>query len=224
MGAEATCICRSRDGEREVRALLEMDHLLIRGQSGLKIAFSEIRSSKAEAGVLTLERDAGPISLELGPLASKWAEKIANPRTLVQKLGVKPGTVVVLDGSFEDSFRTDLVRAGATLQLDHDCSPDIPVRGRVGARMQLDCGGEAGLILLLADEPERLSRLQLLRQQIRANGCIWVVHPKGGRQPTERMVMDAIKASGLVDVKVARFSDTHSAQKAVIPLRDREGA
>jgi hypothetical protein len=33
--------------------------------------------------------------------------------------------------------------------------------------------------------------------------------------------MKAGKAAGLVDVKVARFSDTHTAEKFVIPVRDR---
>ena len=38
---------------------------------------------------------------------------------------------------------------------------------------------------------------------------------------TEMEVMKAGKAAGLVDVKVVRYSDTHTAEKYVIPLRLR---
>jgi hypothetical protein len=33
--------------------------------------------------------------------------------------------------------------------------------------------------------------------------------------------MKAGKTAGLVDVKVVRFSDTHTAEKYVIPVKDR---
>lgn len=38
---------------------------------------------------------------------------------------------------------------------------------------------------------------------------------------TERDVMEAAKAAGLVDVKVARFSETHTAEKLVVPIAQR---
>jgi len=38
---------------------------------------------------------------------------------------------------------------------------------------------------------------------------------------TERDVMEAAKAAGLVDVKVARFSETLTAEKLVIPVAQR---
>jgi hypothetical protein len=48
-----------------------------------------------------------------------------------------------------------------------------------------------------------------------------VIRPKGVTQITEADVLTAGKAAGLVDTKVARFSDTHTAEKLVIPKERR---
>ena len=50
---------------------------------------------------------------------------------------------------------------------------------------------------------------------------MWVVYPKGRTDPSEVDVLEAGKAAGLVDVKVARFSETHTALKFVIPVARR---
>ena len=47
------------------------------------------------------------------------------------------------------------------------------------------------------------------------------VRRKGRKDLTEGDVRAAGKAAGLVDVKVVRFSDTHTAEKFVIPVADR---
>jgi len=43
------------------------------------------------------------------------------------------------------------------------------------------------------------------------------LYPKGVKTITQADVMAATKASGLVDVKAAAFSKTHTALKALIP-------
>ena len=53
------------------------------------------------------------------------------------------------------------------------------------------------------------------------NGSVWTVRRKGRKDLTEADVRAAGKAAGLVDVKVVRFSDTHTAEKFVIPVADR---
>jgi hypothetical protein len=53
------------------------------------------------------------------------------------------------------------------------------------------------------------------------DGAIWVIRPKGVKTITEADVMTAGKAAGLVDTKVVRFSDSHTAEKLVIPLARR---
>jgi hypothetical protein len=53
-------------------------------------------------------------------------------------------------------------------------------------------------------------------------GALWLVRPKGKDTPvTEGATRAAALAAGLVDVKVAAFSATHTAEKFVIPLAKR---
>jgi hypothetical protein len=47
------------------------------------------------------------------------------------------------------------------------------------------------------------------------------VRPKGSKAITEAETMAAGKRAGLVDVKVVSFSETHTAEKFVIPVAAR---
>jgi hypothetical protein len=51
-----------------------------------------------------------------------------------------------------------------------------------------------------------------------------VIRPKGKAVITESDVMAAGKKAGLVDVKVVSFSETHTAEKFVIPVAKRQTA
>jgi hypothetical protein len=48
-----------------------------------------------------------------------------------------------------------------------------------------------------------------------------VIAPKGQRHITETDVLLAGRAPGLTDVKVVRFSETHTAHRFVVPLAGR---
>lgn len=72
-----------------------------------------------------------------------------------------------------------------------------------------------------ADGKALLETDALTEKHLKRDGAIWVIRPKGVTAITEADVMKAGKSAGLVDVKVARFSDTHTAEKFVIPLRNR---
>jgi len=50
---------------------------------------------------------------------------------------------------------------------------------------------------------------------------LWVVAPKGVKEITEADVLAGGRKAGLVDVKVVRFSETHTAHKFVIPKMRR---
>ena len=52
-------------------------------------------------------------------------------------------------------------------------------------------------------------------------GALWAVWAKGRKELNENHVRDAALAAGVVDVKVARFSPTHSALKLVVPKAKR---
>ncbi len=66
-----------------------------------------------------------------------------------------------------------------------------------------------------------LVRLDALKNQIKKNGAIWVLWPKGRQELKSSDVRKAAADAGLVDVKVAAFSDALSALKLVIPVANR---
>jgi len=67
-----------------------------------------------------------------------------------------------------------------------------------------------------------LRRLRDVKKWIEPNGAIWVVRPKGGRSEIrDTDVIEAGLAAGLVDNKIASFSDTQGAMRLVFRLRDR---
>ena len=75
----------------------------------------------------------------------------------------------------------------------------------------------------LADAAADLARLPSLITWIEPAGALWAVWTKGRQELNENHVREAALDAGLVDVKVARFSATHSALKLVIPKAKRLG-
>ena len=80
---------------------------------------------------------------------------------------------------------------------------------------------ETDIVLLAAEAPAALEKLRPLQSFLKPAGAIWVVYPKGRKHITQNDVMAASHAAGLVDVKVAGFSETHTALKMVIPVNKR---
>ena len=197
-------VCAARltvDGRTwEGQALLETSELIFRGEHRHVIRFADIRSLDAADGRLTIN---GSMVLELGPEAMKWAEKIRNPRTVIQKLGIKAGANVAIVDLADAAFVADLEQAGARVTMD---KPEE----------------NSDAIFYGASERSHLGRLTTLRKSLAPNGALWVIRPKGVKAITESDVMAAGKAAGLVDVKVVKFSETHTAEKFVIPLASRQ--
>ncbi len=196
MGREVRCLVRSGGDEAEAKALLETDEVIVRSPFRLKVPRPDITGTAVDGDWLTIDHAGGPpLVLELGAKeAARWAHDIANPKTLADKLGVKPGQRVRLVG---------------------DTDPEL-----VGAGVAAD-GGEADVVFLQVDEESDLARIAELRAQIVPEGAIWVIRPKGRADLTEAMVLGAGRDAGMYDVKTARVSATHTGLKFVIPVADR---
>lgn len=146
----------------------------------------------------------GRVSYEFGIIArhaAKWAEKIRNPKSLLDKLGVKPDMVVAVAGIEDKGFLSDL-------------------KARVGTSATAPKKGTA-VIFYGVTKVADLTRLTKLRADIHPAGAIWAIWPKGRRELNEDHIRAAALKAGLVDVKVVAFSATHSALKLVIPLAKR---
>lgn len=197
MGQELECKARiQRRGRILGKAQLETDYILFRGPQRFKVSFGELTGVKADSGILKLEFADGPAELELGDAAAKWAHKILNPPSLMDKLGVKPGLTVRLVGEFGD--------------VEPGFPQEIAKRQAVAVAK-----GKCDLLFLAAGTSGDLDRIGKLKAHLKPGGVLWVIYPKGVPVITEIQVIQAGRAAGMKDVKVVRFSATHTGLKFV---------
>ena len=202
MGSEARCTVRHGRKTAEAKVLLETAEILVRGELRLDIPFRSITDVLARDGRLTLKWTEGTTAFELGAAAEKWAEKIRNPKRLIDKLGVKPDQRVSVTGIDDTEFLEQLAERTSNASV-----------GRVSK-------GSAAVFLGVESVAD-LSRIEKAAGAITRDGMVWVVWPKGRPALKEDHVRAAALKAGLVDVKVAAFSETLSAIKLVIPVAKR---
>ena len=202
MGQQAACIARFGKKVSRGEALLESEALVFRGDFRLAIPFRAMKCVSAVNGVLRVEFPEGTARFELGPQAETWVQKILHPKSLIEKLGVRPGAVVSVLGVRDASFRQQLGERTAEI---------------AAAKPRKD----SDFVFFAAEAATDLRRLKELTRFLKKTGAIWVVYPKGQAEITQADVMGAAKRAGLVDVKVVGFSATHTALKLVIPLARR---
>jgi hypothetical protein len=129
-------------------------------------------------------------------------ERDFSHRSLIDKLGVRAGHRVSLLGIGDEEFLGQLRAAGAELS--------------VGRRRK-----QSDHLFLAVESMADLGKIASLEASMARNGAVWVVYPKGRKDLREADVIGAGVAAGLVDNKVVRFSETHTALRFVIPLARR---
>jgi hypothetical protein len=128
-------------------------------------------------------------------------------RSVVQKLGIKPGFRIFVDG--------------APASYDDVIGPlpaDVTMAPRLKAPLDM--------AHVFATQAAALRRkLPACREAIAPDGMVWVSWPKKSSgvttDVTENVVRDTALSLGLVDIKVCAIDDTWSGLKLVIPLRQR---
>ena len=128
-------------------------------------------------------------------------------RSVVQKLGVKPGFRIFVDGA-PDSY-DDVI---GPLPADVTLAPRL--------KAPLD------MVHVFAKQATALrKKLPACREAIAPDGMVWVSWPKKSSgvttDVTENVVRNTALSLGLVDIKVCAIDDTWSALKLVIPLKQR---
>jgi len=209
MGNEVRCAAVIDGVAAEGKALLETREIVFRSEAGrLAIRFEEIdvAATRAKDGVLEVRFGARRRArFELGDKAAKWLEKIKNPPSRLDKLGIKPGMRVGLVGLADEELLAELKTR----------TDDVTV-GRPRS--------DSDVLFLGAERRAELDKLGKLQERLKPEGAIWVVRRKGATAGvTEADSMAEGKAAGLVDVKVVAYSATHTAEKYVIPVAARRG-
>ena len=205
MGAEANCVLRENGARHTGRVLLETDELIFRGSDGYRVALplASLHGARASGGDLLLDGSAGPLAIELGDKAESWAQRIRSPKGLIDKLDLKTAYAVAVVGGSDAAFVKQL-----------------------GERVQSVAVGKAptgaNVVVLWADAPAGLAKLASLAKTIARDGAIWIIHPKGSASRVKDTdIFAKAKKAGLTATKVARFSETHTAEKLVIPAAKR---
>jgi hypothetical protein len=202
MGQELPCTVRFDGKTSKGKALLESKEILFRGDIRLKIAFADIRTLDVKNGDLHVRTKDGLAVLQLGPKAEQWQQRILHPKSLIEKLGLKSGETAAILGPLSAEFFEDLTRSGVKA-----------TKGKVA--------DSAPWIFLAAELTADLSQLKAIRNSMGSTAGVWIIYPKHVKTITENDVRGAGLKAGLVDVKVASFSETHTALKFVLPRHKR---
>jgi len=202
MGREFQCAVRSGGKKYDGKALLETNEIVFRGDLRLKIPISSLVSVVAHDGELHLKWPDNSAVFELGEQAEKWAHTILHPKTVAEKLGIKPGLrISLIRLSQPESLQDARPTASAFAQ-------DIPLR-------------DSDLIFFGAETTSDLAVIKKLLPSLASSGVLWIVYPKGRKEITELQVLTAGRDAGLVDIKVVGYSATYTALKFVRPKARR---
>lgn len=138
----------------------------------------------------------------MGQDSAARSREAVSLKSLLDKLGVKPGMRVSVIGVEDLGFLSDL----------RERTDDTTLGNAIA---------ESDAVFLGVEGPSDMASLTEMRTKIKSNGAIWVVFRKGRKDFNENDVLRLGLESGLVDVKVVRFSETHTASKFVIRKSER---
>ena len=184
MGKDAQVRARFAEGEDVGRLQYEAPRLLYRGAARRVFQGDDLRGVRAEAGDLVL---ADGSRFTLGEkAAASWVDAILNPRSRLDKLGVKPGMRVAVVNVADELAARDAAPVTDLADLD--------------------------LLFYAADSLADLDRIPALIPALADKGALWIVSRKGKAAALKDVeVMAAARAHGLVDSKVVGVSDTLTA-------------
>lgn len=208
MGYEAKCRARVEDGSGTIRdadatVLLETDELVVRGEARIRIPRASIQRVASRAGVVTVTSPQATVALTLGNGADKWQKKLLEaPKRLIDKLDVKPDAKVWLWHVDDETLTAELSERTKNL-----------LRG--------SSASGCDVVFLGVNTERDLARIDRAAKAIIESGAIWVVHRKGQSGVADTTIFARAKTLGLTYTKVARVSETHTAEKLVRPVAVR---
>jgi hypothetical protein len=197
MGRTAICHTIMGKDSGETEAMLEADHILLRGDVRAKLPLPTLRAVRAEGDGLHAKTELGALTLMLGEReAALWQKKILPPPSLAKKLGVV------------EQFRIHVIDAHPQLMATL-----ADITSNVGGIENTDIKN-ADIVFALIDAPETLQRLPALAARIPQDAQLWVLRPKGKAAAIkESALMEALRAMGFRPNKTAAWSAEYAADR-----------
>jgi hypothetical protein len=131
------------------------------------------------------------------------AERDYSHRKLVDKLGIRSEQIITVIGVDDAAFLDELAERVPNFSTG---TPQDP----------------CDLIFYAVEDRSDLLEIKALARLIVKAGAIWAVYPKGHpQQIRDTDIIAAAKAAALVDNKVCKFSETHTALRLCIPVAKR---
>jgi hypothetical protein len=197
MGREAICECTFAGTTGKVKALLETNEIILRGDVRMTAPLQALQNVMVQADRLCFTIDKHSVQLHLGAKAAgSWAKKIkALPPSLADKLGITGKTVRTV-GSVADRALDSALTSAAQIRAE---KPDV--------------------IVACVDTPESLTAtLRDAKKQLAQGVPIWFVYRKGPGHPlNEAAIRATLRAHGLMDTKVASVSPELTALRFNLP-------
>ncbi|HEV3089207.1 MAG TPA: hypothetical protein VGX96_18525 [Candidatus Elarobacter sp.] len=196
MGRQARCSARWGEHTGEVTVHLDSAELSARGAFRARTQLTALRDVRVDGDMLRMRAGDDAIELVLGcAAAARWAAALAKPApTLAAKLGIAPGTPVLVDGAVDDEALAEALLLA------------MPAGKR-----------DAEMVVARVDDIGALARLATVhRARLERGVPLWVVYTKGKGAPLgETVVIALLRERGLVDLKVASVSPALTALKFV---------
>ena len=205
MGYDAACTLHLDGRATRGTALLEQHDLIFRGPFRLAIPLSQIASATAEDGPDgALRRRTA--TFELGRRPPKWAKRITNPPSRLDKLGIKAGMTVLFVACADQSFAAEMKARGAKV-----------VQARRRARRDSYFYG--------AETRAGARAARALPASISRTGESGSSGRRGSRRLPRRTSWRPGNKPASWTSKVVSFSETHYAPRdfCVTPRRERRG-
>ncbi len=147
--------------------------------------------TKSTNGQLVVWKGQDKITFDVEKV-DRWIDKIMNPPSLLEKLGVKPEMKCWLSSGFSRTFRQQLKDGAASI-----------------TRKIENCD----LAFLFLNDREQFGLMMETCEQLPEKINIWVVYPKGVQQITQGDVMSQMKKIGFGPGKTAAFDDQLSSMR-----------
>ena len=191
MGKEADIRAEVNDATGEVRARLERDDRILRGDIRRRFPRAALQDVRAADGVLSFTGAGQAVRLHLGDAAQTWHTAITTPPpSLRAKLGLDKGAKALLYGDCDD----------AELAAALDC-------------VVADDPAQAAMLIACITGPEDLAAAEALQSQ-HPGIPIWAIYPKGrGVAFGDGEIRETLRAHGFRDTKSCAVSSRLTATR-----------